>query len=338
MITIDGSVGEGGGQILRSALALSMITGRPFAIEKIRAKRAKPGLLRQHLTCVIAAQQISGAKVTGAELRSTGLAFAPGPIQGGNYSFAIGTAGSTMLVFQTILPALLYANAPSRVQLSGGTHNPFAPTFDTLDRAFIPQLRRMGADVALTLNKPGFYPAGGGHWEAVVQPGALMPILIEAAGQRLAQSIRADVSVLPYLIAEREVATVAQLLNWPMACGQARTVRAEGHGNVVMVEIASQHVTEVFTAFGERNLTAEAVAACVVDAVRDYLAADAPVGPYLADQLLLPLALAGGGAFVTSAPTQHTATNIAVIEKFLPVRFEMTRLDAKRWRVSVAGG
>lgn len=336
MITIDGSQGEGGGQVLRTALALSMITHTPFRIEHIRARRQRPGLLRQHLTCVTAAEKISAAKVTGAELGSKAVTFVPGPIRGGNYTFAIGTAGSTTLVFQTVLPALLYADAPARLTLSGGTHNPFAPTFDYLDRVFCPLLARMGAAVTLTLHKPGFYPAGGGVWAAAIAPARLEPLVLEDAGPLLAQSIRADVSNLPFNIAEREIATAATLLGWPAECGRARTVAAEGHGNVVAIEIAHSNVAEMFTGFGERKLPAEAVAAGVVEEVRDYLAAGAPVGPHLADQLLLPMALAGGGSFVTGVVSGHTRTNIAVIEAFLPVRFTMRDAGGGRTRVAVS--
>lgn len=336
MITIDGSAGEGGGQVLRTALSLAMVTGKAFAIEKIRAKRSRPGLLRQHLTCVLAAEKICGATMTGGELGSTAVTFVPGPIKGGAYQFAIGTAGSTTLVFQTILPALLRANEPSQVLLSGGTHNTMAPSFDYLDRVFCPLLWRMGASAALRLRRPGYYPAGGGVWEAKIAPSQLVPLVIEEAGKRVSQRVRADVSVLPFSIAQREVATALKLLNWPDECGLARTVKADGHGNVVMVEVAHEHVTEMFTGFGETRVSAEEVAARVVDEVRDYLAVGAPVGPHLADQLLLPMALAGGGSFVTGALTEHARTNMDVIGRFLPVGFAVEQVDGKRRRVRVS--
>ena len=335
MLTIDGSQGEGGGQVLRTSLSLAMITGTPFRIENIRAKRSRPGLLRQHLTCVNAATQISGAKVTGAEIGSTTVTFEPGAIRAGDYTFAIGTAGATTLVFQTVWPALLAADGPSRVKLSGGTHNPFAPAFDYLDRVVCPLLAEMGARVTLRLDSHGFYPAGGGSFEATIQPATLTPLVLEDAGARLSTRIRADVANLPYSIAERELAMAATLLGWPPESGQARTVKADGPGNVVTVEIAHANVTEMFTSFGEQGRTAEAVAAAAVEAAQDYLSAQAPVGPHLADQLLLPMALAGGGSFITSRPTQHTRTNIAVIETFLPVEITITDLDAKRCRVVV---
>jgi RNA 3'-terminal phosphate cyclase (ATP) len=338
MITIDGSQGEGGGQILRTSLTLSMITGTPFRIEKIRAGRRKPGLLRQHLTCVTAATAISGATTTGAELGSTALTFTPGPIKGGTYDFAIGSAGATTLVFQTILPALLRATEPSRVTLSGGTHNPFAPTFDYLQRAFLPLLAKMGAEVETKLHKPGFYPAGGGKWHAVIQPCAkLQPLVLEDAGDLITRRIIADVSNLPYDVAERECALAAHLLGWSADTAQARTVRADGNGNVLTIELGYANVTELFVGFGERNVSAEQVATQTVGSLRDYQMTHAPVGPHLCDQLLLPLALAGSGSFVTGAPTEHTRTNIVVIGQFLNVRFSLADLTARRWRIAVVG-
>jgi RNA 3'-terminal phosphate cyclase (ATP) len=338
MITIDGSQGEGGGQILRTSLTLSMITGTPFRIEKIRAGRRKPGLLRQHLTCVTAATAISGATTTGAELGSTALTFTPGPIKGGTYDFAIGSAGATTLVFQTILPALLRATEPSRVTLSGGTHNPFAPTFDYLQRAFLPLLAKMGAEVETKLHKPGFYPAGGGKWHAVIQPCAkLQPLALEDAGDLITRRIIADVSNLPYDVAERECALAAHLLGWSADTAQARTVRADGNGNVLTIELGYANVTELFVGFGERNVSAEQVATQTVGSLRDYQMTHAPVGPHLCDQLLLPLALAGSGSFVTGAPTEHTRTNIVVIGQFLNVRFSLADLTARRWRIAVVG-
>src|SRR5689334_21475989 len=168
MMRIDGSFGEGGGQILRTALGLSLATGRPFRIENIRAKRAKPGLLRQHLTAVEAAKQVGSAEVEGAALGSMTLSFAPGVVKGGNYHFTIGTAGSCTLVLQTILPALITAAEPSEVVIEGGTHNTMAPPYYFMEKTFVPVLNRMGADVALRLYRFGFYPAGGGKMAAVI--------------------------------------------------------------------------------------------------------------------------------------------------------------------------
>jgi hypothetical protein len=151
MIEIDGSVGEGGGQILRTSLALAMCTGQPFTLSRIRARRPKPGLMRQHLTCVLAAAEVCGAEVVGAELGSATLRFVPGPVRAGDYRFAVGSAGSCTLVLQTVWPALMLADAPSRLHLGGGTHNPMAPPFHFLQRAYAPLMRRLGAPASLTL-------------------------------------------------------------------------------------------------------------------------------------------------------------------------------------------
>ena len=337
MLTIDGSEGEGGGQILRTALSLSAITGTPFALEKIRAKRRRPGLQRQHLTCVKAAAKITRAKASGAELGSARIVFEPGAIRGGDYEFVIGTSGSTILVFQTVLPILLRADATSRVKLSGGTHNPMAPTFDYLERAFLPQLRRMGASIDVSLHQTGFYPAGGGHWLASVTPAKeLQSLTLDQAGPVRLRRVIADVSNLPLDIAEREARKAVAALSWPADAAMPRSIVADGPGNVLAIEIGADNVTEIFTGFGERGISAEAVVAHTVKEAQAYLAAKVPVGPHLADQLLLPLALAGAGTFVTMAPTQHTRTNIAVIEKFLPVEFALDDLGDGRWRVSVA--
>src|SRR5262249_47279895 len=173
MISIDGSFGEGGGQILRTALGLSLFTGQPFRIDKIRAGRKNPGLLRQHLTAVKAAAKIGQAEVTGVNIRSTQLTFSPGPVAAGDYQVAVGTAGSATLVLQSVLPALLISDdqdRQTRLTLEGGTHNPFAPPFDFLAKAFLPLLERMGARIEVRLERYGFYPAGGGRFGMPIEP------------------------------------------------------------------------------------------------------------------------------------------------------------------------
>lgn len=176
-IEIDGSKGEGGGQILRTALALSAVSGRPFRIHSIRAGRAKPGLMRQHLMCVTAAETICNATVSGAVLSSSSVSFAPSAITHGGRTFSIGTAGSTCLVLQTVLPPLLMSVGRSRIVFIGGTHNPMAPTADFIARAFLPVLQQMGAVVDTQVVRPGFFPAGGGELVLTIEGGrALKPI------------------------------------------------------------------------------------------------------------------------------------------------------------------
>ncbi|MCX9156270.1 RNA 3'-terminal phosphate cyclase [Niveibacterium sp. 24ML] len=327
-LELDGAQGEGGGQVLRSALTLSMITGTPFRIEHIRAKRSKPGLLRQHLTAVQAAAAICGAQVSGAEAGSQRLSFAPGPIRGGNYRFAIGTAGSCTLVLQTVLPALWFADVPSTLSVSGGTHNRAAPPADFLIRAWQPLLARMGVEQTLQLQRHGFYPAGGGEVSASVAPCAsLQPIELLSRGALGGIRAEALVAGVPGSVARRELERVrAQIAE---VDGQIRELPSrEGPGNAVLIEVAHAGVTEVFTAFGERGLPAERVADQVATEARQYLQSDAAVGEHLADQLLLPLALAGGGAFTCTTASSHLHTNTAVIEKFLPVEIEVAQQGA----------
>jgi RNA 3'-terminal phosphate cyclase (ATP) len=324
MLTIDGSFGEGGGQILRSSLALSMVTRRAIRISKIRAGRKKPGLLRQHLTAVKMASMVCRAQTSGAELGSTELTFEPGPVTPGHYELSVGSAGSATLVMQTVLPALLVAEGPSSLTLGGGTYNPFAPPFDFLVKAYLPMVNRMGPRVDATLERPGFFPAGGGRFHVSVTPAKeLTPVSIAERGEITKRCARALVANLPRTIAEREVKLVTKRMGWAPECLIVEeTKNSLGPGNVVMIELTSEHLTEVFSAFGEVGVTAEAVADEAVDQCRRYLAADVPVGEYLADQLLLPLALAGGGSFKTLSLSRHSTTHIELIQKFLEVGVE----------------
>jgi RNA 3'-terminal phosphate cyclase (ATP) len=339
VLTIDGSQGEGGGQILRTALALALVTGTSFRIEKIRAGRQKPGLLRQHLTAVGAAVSVGSAEVEGAELGSPEIVFRPGSVKNGTYRFAVGTAGSTGLVLQTVLPALLTANGPSTLTLQGGTHNPYAPPFDFLARAFLPLLARMGPQVDATLERPGFYPAGGGQITVQVSPVTKLGALtLLRRGETIRRRARAIVSNLSERIAHRELRIVREKLGWQRDELEAEALDASagasGPGNVVMLEIESEHVTEVFTGFGQREVRAEAVAEQAVHDARGYLAAQVPVGAYLADQLMVPLALAGAGAFRTAPLSRHGRTNAEVIGQFLGVGVR-TSVDATGPAVTV---
>jgi RNA 3'-terminal phosphate cyclase (ATP) len=322
IISIDGSEGEGGGQILRTSLALSLLSGQPFRITNIRAKRKKPGLLRQHLTAVTAAVEIGDAAVDGAEIGSRELVFRPGTIKPGEYHFAIGTAGSTSLVLQTILPALALASAPSRVVLEGGTHNPFAPPFDFLARTFLPVLERFGAKVEATLVRPGFFPGGGGRIEVAITPTAqFRAIDLTERGADAGRRAVARFAGLPASIAERAFARLGEMMGYPREICEVVEHSGCGQGFVFHLEARYENVVEVFTGFGEHGVPAEKIVERVVNDARHYLAADAPVGEYLADQLLIPLALAGSGQFRTVGISRHARTNLEVIEKFLPVRF-----------------
>lgn len=338
-VTIDGSAGEGGGQILRTSLALSLVGGTPLQIEKIRARRKRAGLLRQHLTAVRAAAKIGQAKVEGAAIGSTAISFVPGRVRPGEYRFAVGTAGSATLVLQTVLPALITADGPSRLTLEGGTHNPWAPPFDFLQEAFLPIIRRMGPKVEATLTRPGFYPAGGGRFEVGIEPQpVLRRIDLLERGEILSQTARAVVSRLPLAIARREIETIRDRMSWPEEWVTAETVDSSGPGNCVTVEIRSRQITEVFTGFGQKGVPAEKVAADAADQTRQYLAAGVPVGEHLADQLLVPMALAGGGSFRTVAPSRHTQTNLDVLRCFLDLEIRTEQLSPDAWQITLEAG
>ena len=323
-IELDGAQGEGGGQILRTALTLSMLTGTPFQIEHIRAKRSKSGLLRQHLTAVQAAVEISGAIVEGAEAGSQTLRFTPGAIRGGDYRFAIGTAGSCTLVLHTILPALWFADAPSTVSVSGGTHNRAAPPVDFLIRAWLPLVARMGVTQTLTLKRHGFYPAGGGEVVATVTPCTSPLRALHLTERGAQQALRAEgiVAGVRGSVARRELDMLGCLV--PGVDGTVRDLgNAEGPGNALVLDIVHEHVTEVLTGFGERGVTAETIGKDVAHAALRYLQSTAAVDEYLADQLVLPMALAGAGSLTAVAASSHLLTNLSVIEKFLPVAFDV---------------
>ena len=336
-LTIDGSAGEGGGQILRTALALSLVTGRPFRIEKIRAGRQKSGLLRQHLTAVQAAAAVGSGRVTGAELGSQALSFEPSAVRGGAYSFAVGTAGSATLVCQAILPALLCGREPSRVTIAGGTHNPAAPPFDFLAKTFLPQLRRMGARIEARLEAYGFYPAGGGRFTIEIEPCATLgELTLLTRGETRTLHAKAVVSGLPEAIGKRELTVIRERLHIDRPfCRVEKVDDGVGPGNAVMIAIDSESVSEIVTGFGVKGVTAEQVASEACDEAEAYLSTDVPVGPYLADQLLIPLALAGGGAFRTLAPTAHTLTNAAVVQMFMDVRLRIDQESAGIYRVNI---
>jgi RNA 3'-terminal phosphate cyclase (ATP) len=336
MIRIDGARGEGGGQVLRSALALSMTTGQSFRINNIRAGRKRPGLMRQHLTSVLAARDVCTGKVEGAELGSTELTFHPGEIAGGDYQFAVGTAGGTGLVFQTVFPALLMADEASTIRFEGGTHNPFCPPFDFLRDSYLSALK--GADIHgdITLERSGFYPAGGGAFVARIQPAAMETKLdLVERGALLGVTGEARVANLPGGIAEREAKTVIKQLDLDVDAVQIRTVESAGPGNVLIMKLAFEAHSEIYAGFGEQGTRAERIADRVAKSIKRHLHSNAVIGPYLADQLLLPMALGAGGRFTMMRPSQHFETNVETIQKFLDVPIRYVEEREGLWLVEV---
>lgn len=340
-IKIDGSQGEGGGQVLRTALTLSILTQQNIELYNIRAGRNKTGLLRQHLTCVLAAQEICDASIEGVELGSTHICFSPGKIKAGNFNFAIGSAGSTVLVCQTILPVLALAQSSSTVTFEGGTHNGMSPSLSFLEQSFLPILKRMGIDCQIKTTALGFYPAGGGKWQISIQPTAkFTPIQLTDAGADFANkisncSLTALVSSLPSSIGQREINTAKKVLNWHDAPSHVQSVITPP-GNSFQLGIDSETHRTVFEVTGEKGLSAQNVAKRAAGRVNVFIQSQAAVEEYLADQLLLPIALAGSGSFTTTKPSLHTITNINVIKHILGKEIQLKQLTQCMWHVSLA--
>jgi len=335
IICIDGSQGEGGGQIVRTSLALACVTGRAVRIENVRAGRPKPGLSAQHVSCVRAACEISSGDCVGNEKGSKLLEFRPGEIAPGNYHFDIGTAGACSLVIQTLLPALFFAKEPSRVTVSGGTHNPFAPPFDFLYRTFFPRLGDFGLQAQIKLLRYGFYPAGGGVMQVDVQPGAGKGLVrIDFTHRSRGVKLNAVIytSQLPDRVAELQRKL---LMGSGLPFQQVRHIDVKdsaGPGNCVIAEFAAGEHTTVFSAFGRRGKHSKKVIAELVDLTQRFIDSAGAVDHFLADQLLLYMALAGGGRLTTETISSHCRTNMEVIQAFLPVDFSITQLP-RAWEL-----
>ncbi len=337
MTEIDGSEGEGGGQILRTSLSLSACGGKPIHIRNIRSGRKKPGLMRQHLSCVRAAAAVCNAKVKGASIGSKAVEFIPGDVKAGEYHFSIGSAGSSSLVFQTVLPALLLTEKPSKLIFEGGTHNPLAPNYDFLCDAFLPMLVRMGLRYETKIKQYGFFPVGGGHWSIEITPAkSYRQLQIEDCGELIDVKARCMGTGIPSHVMLREKKLLQERAGWPEHAISAESVRALGSGNVVVIAAHYANTCEVVDSIGALGIPAERVAQKALERMRKYQRTGAPIGEHLADQLLLPLAVAAGGNFVTGKLSDHTRTNIAVIEKISDVTIKVEATESKhRWRIHV---
>ncbi|MHC4568297.1 MAG: RNA 3'-terminal phosphate cyclase [Planctomycetota bacterium] len=323
---IDGSMGEGGGQILRTSLALSCITGRRLRIENIRAARRKPGLARQHLSCVRAASQICSGRSEGTELGLQVLDFQPGPLRGGDYSFDIGSAGSASLVVQTVLPALFLADEPSTVTVTGGTHNPWAPPFDFLAETFLPAIAQAGFHAEPKLIKHGFFPAGGGKISFTIHPwrqeSARTVSLCEPPDKPQIHA-RIYTARLPAHIAHRQEKLLCQSGLRIATIAHIDATDSDGPGNCAILRVCSGDRTTVFTAFGQKGKPSRKVIAEVVGETRDCLSSGAAVDRYLADQLPIYMAITRAGSYTTNELSTHLTTNIETIGRFLPGSFNI---------------
>lgn len=332
MITIDGSEGEGGGQVLRNACALSLITGQPLTINSIRGKRDQPGLMRQHLTAIEAACAISGSDCEGLELGSSAILFRPGSVKAGDYHFAVGTAGSTALVLQTLLVPLSLASGPSRLVIEGGTHASMAPPFEFIARSFLPVFERMGPRVSARLKRHGFFPRGGGRIEIEIEPAPLRRIECIERGACRQRSGTVLFAGLPFEIADRiRKAAKKELPEWDNDSIVVREVSgSEGPGVALMLEAAYDKVTEVVSGFGKLGVSAEKIGSTAGKRMAGYQASQAVAGPYLQDQLMLPLAVAGGGVFTSVKVSEHSRTAAEIVKLFTDreTTFEATESGA----------
>ena len=266
---------------------------------------------------------------------STELVYQPGKINAGDYSFAIGSGGSTTLVLQTLLPALLHADAASTLRIEGGTHNPMAPPFEFIERCFLPVIQSMGVDATVKLERHGFMQAGGGVITADISPIKKWKMLkLTERGEELGLFGRVLNAHLQMSIVEREIAAANAVLRLPIEATEAKD--SIGPGNAILLGARFANVCEISTGIAQMGKSAESVATGAAKGLRGYLASTAPVGVHLADQLLLPMALAGGGVFHTLSITDHTRTNMELIEQFLPVKFSVDEKERGCRMVSCA--
>jgi RNA 3'-terminal phosphate cyclase (ATP) len=327
MIEIDGSQGEGGGQVLRTSLALAILTRQPIHLYNLRAGRKKPGLQPQHLKSVEAAAAISAAETHGAALNSRELFFNPGAVQPGRYHFEIGTAGSTSLVLQTVFLPLSLAGGTSHLTITGGTHVPHSPCYHYLEGQWLPFVRRAGLDITLEMEQAGFYPRGGGRLQAVVRPAqGLIPLQIISRGALQRLTGLSGVANLDSEIARRQKHQALRRLEPRFRETKIRTLELPSPGKGTFLSLLAEFERSqcLYFGLGELGKRAERVADEAVDALEAFLATDGAVDQFLADQLLLLLALANGTSrFRTSQVTTHLLTNAQIIRLFLPVEIEI---------------
>lgn len=336
MIEIDGSFGEGGGQIIRTALALSIITNKKIRIFNIRKNREKPGLLRQHLTALNAACEISSARVEGNFLKSTEFFFEPKKIKANKYHFSIGSAGSTTLVFQTLFPALFFANDESELIIEGGTHNSSAPPFDFLRESFFNVLAKMGMKINATIERYGFYPKGGGKIRFHITPIKALNE-IELVDQEIKKmEVISYISKLPDYIAKDEIEIVSDKLSINKNNCYIKRVDS-GPGNVLVVKVIAKDLTNVFTSFGVQGIYRAKVAENVINQVKNFLSSKAVVDEHLADQLLLPMCLCKKGKYRTTNLTMHTKTNIEIIKEFIDIDIQSKEIELNLFEILIGG-
>ncbi len=324
-IIIDGSLGEGGGQILRTSLTLSLLTKKTLQIHNIRSKRSSPGLKQQHLTALRAAAEISNAQVEGDFPGSQEVLFVPGEIKPGKYNFKITTAGSTTLVMQTIFMPLSAASKASHVSITGGTHVPWSPPYHYLEWQWIPWMARIGFPGTVELHLCGYYPAGGGRLSCAVLPAeSIEPLQVTERSKLIQIRGISAASNLPRDIPNRQRLRFVSKLgpSYPLNDIRSAVLSGQGKGTFLTVLLEFEKTTACFTSLGEKGKRAEIVADELVKQVEEYLNTPGCVDAYLPDQLLIPLSFAHGQSSIqTPKITLHLITNAEIIQQFLPVRF-----------------
>jgi RNA 3'-terminal phosphate cyclase (ATP) len=340
MIEINGSLGEGGGQVLRSALSLSAITGKAVHLTNIRANRQKPGLQPQHLAAVRAAAAVSGGTVRGAALNSQQIVFEPQALHAGRYRFDIGTAGAATLVLQTVFLPLALANGSSTLTISGGTHVPFSPSYHYIERQWLPLLLSSGFWARISLEQAGFYPEGGGEIQAQIrQAQEIHPIDQMERGRLVRIRGLSAAANLDDNIARRQKLQALRRLEPICVDSKIETARlpSPGKGTTLLVQAEFEHSICCYSSLGAPGKRAEHVANEAVDALERFLATDGAVDEYLADQLLLPLAFASGPSrFRTARVTRHLLTNAQVLSYFLPASVEIEGQEGQPGTVTIS--
>jgi RNA 3'-terminal phosphate cyclase (ATP) len=344
MIEIDGSYGEGGGQTVRTALGLSCLFQKPFRIFNIRKSRKRPGLMPQHLTCVKAAQRITGAEVKGDCRESTELFFSPGKVKAGSFFFDIGTAGSTSLVLQTIIPALVFSGEKSTVTLTGGTHVPFSPSFHYLSEVFVRFLQLIGIHIRLSIDSYGFYPRGGGKIHADISPAEkVIPLQIAGRGRLSRFSGYSGVGNLPLAIAERQRnACLNKILSDVKGLKEPEIslleVTTPGKGTFIDIAAVFEHSTSGFTALGAIGKRAEKVGEEAAGEFIKYYKTDAALDSHMADQIVLYLSLCSGeSSFTASAITDHLRTNLWAIGMFHDIQYSVEGKTGEKGVIKIKG-
>lgn len=343
-VMVDGSIGEGGGQVLRASLALSMALGKPFQIKNIRSGRPKPGLKRQHLACILAASEICKANVTGGRMHSTELSFVPGSLNPGKYSFDIGSGGSCTLVLQALMPPLMFASEPSSLTITGGTHVPHAPPFEFLQQTLLPWLAKLGPSFTANMDRAGFMQVGGGSIDLEIRPAAPGPLNEQKCGALEGIEALIYICNLDENIAAREAQVIrnSSLNSFGLTdedvsleTGGSMKEKPIGPGNAVLIKVKRANGVTICSGIGQRGLAAGSVARQAVRRTLAFIRSEVPVEAHLADQLIVPLALAGGGSFLTEKPSEHLKTCLDILSLFMDIKKSITQQSEQSYLVTL---